>query len=656
MHNIEKPDYVGTLKVFKNGFVFAIQELWRSDESTQIEYITDAKTLKDRLSSINIHGFNYYSYQAPLLYMLQRPHYTPLDVYIASTQLQKIGHIVTATWKGGIPGIHLGYDLSSDTAPSMTIQTIAGHMGNRINYLKIDLDAELSNSSEELHYIKKYCDYEILMLQLFVSYRHDYLDGTKSLERVLNLQSGALGCSCKQQAVALLQARKEPHDREFIPYPKTINILDMPKPIKDHFDKVNKSLYVAAPIKTEYELCGLKVTYSLGGLHGALKNYYTDATNNKVISIITLKNLLARIALDYKLLSRNVPTVGRARNEMLSRLIDSVFNVDGEIITIAHRDMLLQGIIDGMEDEHNALYDPTRARAIYLYSQLLMTDYILKLNKLAPGLKLLLVSTNKIIIEYDKTFKEDVESIYVSEYCKTGVIPYHFDIGNLWLKNEHNYCYFEQRYSDTKVLKYPPQQPDTTENLYTLIEDFHAVGPDLPDFVCYEIYFRLNHNAACIKRAIQRYLATGADIRETIEKLPLNTKQYIVSRTKKLEELTTYYKNAQIKLPDTVRVFATTNKDCYPIFRKTKDQVVGESVSQCPDHCFVTLDTPRESYDPPGSTTTKALRNPNNGGISVLYEDFSSELNDDPQFPVDNSYYIAKAEEWLRPFEENLNK
>jgi hypothetical protein len=647
MHNIEKLDYVGTLKVFKNGFVFAIQARQHYRANTQIEYITDTITLSERLRDINIYGFNYYSYQAPLLYMLQRPHYTPLDVYTASIQLLRDGMILDATWKGGRPGVHLGYDLSCDLAPSMTIPGMAGHLYLPIKYFNdCMLYHEISIDDDAMCTIKDYCDYELYIMQIIALHKAPYIRGTQTLERILNMKSGALGCSCKRQAVALLQARKEPHDREFIPYPKDINILDIPKPIKDHFDKVNKSLYIYPPIKTEYELCGLKVTYGLGGLHGALKNYYTEATNNKCIEVVKVSNLLANILLKYKLLSRNIPADSKGRCDMLKKIFYGSFNINGECVDVEHSNFLLQSVIDGMWDNHSALYDPTRARAIYLYSQLLMTDLILSLSKETKGLKLLLVSTDTIIIEYDTKQIQFYEP--QSAWTNNAIFTLSVGLFNkLWIKDEHNYC-FETPDDYQKTYVGFHSLSDDERRRIDAISRFDGIGPDLSYGYINDGLERINNNCTCIKTAIRNYLSCGDSIKETIENLPLNTKQIIVSRTKKLETLTTYFKNVLIELPDTVRVFATTNKDCYPIFRKTKDQVVGESVPGCPDHCFVTLDILKDKRG-------NVLRNDIDGGISVVYEEYARD-EDDPTFPVDNSYYIAKAEEWLRPFEENLNK
>ena len=151
---------------------------------------------------------------------------------------------------------------------------------------------------------------------------------------------------------------------------------------KGHKDSVNKM--VPTPIVVN----GFSITYGIGGLHGAIKNY---VGNNLVY--LDVKSLYPNLMAGFHLLSRAVPDPSVYENWLTERLrLKQMGNPLANELKLK-----LNRVYGLMKAKWCALYDPYMASSVSVLGQIVMTILITGLQN--EGCKIVNANTDGLIIE-----------------------------------------------------------------------------------------------------------------------------------------------------------------------------------------------------------------------------------------------------------------
>ena len=179
-------------------------------------------------------------------------------------------------------------DIMDDMQVGLSLKAIEGHLGLSIEETEVDFNLDRPLTEEELKLTLKYCIHDVDATEKLCEIRKDYLNTKLNLGKRANIDSvKALSSTNAKLTAMMLGAVKQEWDdgRDYV-YPPNLDISVIPKEILDFFDTIHdKSIPDDSLFDTSFiiDIGGMPCKYAWGGVHGSLKCYYEEATENRVI-------------------------------------------------------------------------------------------------------------------------------------------------------------------------------------------------------------------------------------------------------------------------------------------------------------------------------------------------------------------------------------
>ena len=215
----------------------------------------------------------------------------------------------------------------------------------------------------------------------------------------------------------------------------------------------------------------------------------------------------------------------------------------------------------------NDLYDPLMARSVCISGQLYLLELAEHLMKDIPGLKVVALNTDGIMVEFDDSQYEDVNAIVQEWQDRTHFVLEEDKINRLYQANVNNYV--EVGADDTVKIKGG-----------FLVRGIAPAGA-----------FNINNNAVIVADAIREYFVNGTPPEVTIENCrdPLKF-QMIAKAGAKYREA--YHMVDGVKQPvqKVNRVYATTDERYGKLYKVKAENDMTAKIEMLPEHCIIDND------------------------------------------------------------------
>lgn len=317
-------------------------------------------------------------------------------------------------------------------ANNKSLKELELYMGEDIRESSVSFDLSHYPTKDEIEELTKYCLHDVRMTYKVFKEQYYRYEAQLGIIEYFNTSPLLLSKTEAQLSAYILEAKKPsiPRDDDYdfdiidtISLNKYKSVLDWYKDKNNRGDKKSLRLNVY----------GVNTDFGWGGMHSALSKYEAEG----YIVHSDGASFYSAIMIEYGLLSRNVKdpnkfTVirdNRLKFKNIKNPVEKSFKA------------LLTATFGGSKDEYNELYDPKHGNAVCVNGQLLLLDFIEKVE-LEFGERATFIQGNTDGVMFRFNSKEDVEKYLAlsDEWCKRTKIDLEHDfIKRIVQKDVNNY-------------------------------------------------------------------------------------------------------------------------------------------------------------------------------------------------------------------------
>lgn len=278
------------------------------------------------------------------------------------------GHNVV---KDGYKIKFLNYDASNKFN---SLKQLESFMGSAIKESDVPFDIDRPITDEEEKDLIKYCIHDVEELIKVFNKTKDTFDSHIALIEMFNLEIKNISKTQAQLNAVILDAKKlddQSDEYDFI-FPETLK-LEKYKHVKKWFEDIkNGKIDTSGKVEMITDLAGTECTYALGGLHSALPNFQYEG---KIYSL-DVTSLYPSLILEYGLMSRGVESDEKFREIRDNRV---VMKREGNPLQKVLK-LVLNSTYGTLGDQYNALCDKRMMRSVCVAGQLLLSDFVEKIE------------------------------------------------------------------------------------------------------------------------------------------------------------------------------------------------------------------------------------------------------------------------------------
>lgn len=387
-------------------------------------------------------------------------------------------------------------DIRDDMQQGLSLKAIEGHLGLDIEETQVDFNIKRPLTIEELELTIKYCKFDVDATEQIYRLRKDYLETKMNLGRMVGIApEKAMAMTNAKLTARLLQASKRTwtDEREY-QYPGNLKWEYIPQEIKEFFDKVHDmripdDVLFTSKMTTRLGECECTIAY--GGLHGAIPNYVGETTNSTNITNVDVSSYYPSLMINNDYLSRNIPSK-KIFEDIYHRRLEAKKNGDKK--TANALKLVVNTTYGATLNRYNDLYDPLMARSVCISGQLYLYELSNHLYTAIPGLKVIQINTDGVMVEYAKGYEEKVNAICEEWQKRTGFILEADHIKKVVQKDVNNYI--EMQVDDSVKMK----------GGY-LVRGLSKAGA-----------FNINNTQTIVAEALVKYFTDGEPVEDTINK------------------------------------------------------------------------------------------------------------------------------------------
>lgn len=321
--------------------------------------------------------------------------------------------------------------LSYDVMLSMySLKQLEGFMGNTIKETSVPFDIDRKLTDEEIEETVKYCESDVYnTIEVFLKTKSEF-NAVVNLIKTFDLPASYISKTKAQLSAIILGCNRRDWNDEFdITIVDTLKIGKY-KPILEWFKQCK--FYDES---FEFEVAGVKHTFGIGGVHGAKENYHSKG----LIIHVDVTSYYPSLMIRYNFLTRNC-----AYPEKFKEIYDTrvALKKAGKKKEQAPYKIVLNGTYGISKDRFSTAYDPLQANNVCVNGQLLLIDFIDKLESI-QGFELIQSNTDGLIVKIPDT---DAHFNQLDDICheweqRTGM-GLGFDyIDEIWQKDVNNYIF-----------------------------------------------------------------------------------------------------------------------------------------------------------------------------------------------------------------------
>lgn len=469
-------------------------------------------------------------------------------------------------------GIYFNFnnvDIRDDTQMGLSLKAIEGHLGMSVKESSIPFDIDRPLTEEEKRETEFYCDHDVDTTEKVVDIRKDYLKNKIHIGRLAGLSDvKAMGMTNAKLTAALLKAQAQPHDdeRKYV-YPENLKREYIPQEIFDFFDRMYD------PSISDKELFSDKQTFSIGdcpgvvgygGIHAAIPNYFFTESEDRVIRNKDVASYYPHLMTLCGYTSRNIPSAEVFENVLETRM---KAKASGDKATANALKLVVNTTYGALLNKYNDLFDPLMGRSVCITGQLFLMELAQHLYKDIPGLKIVQLNTDGIMVECDRKDLEVLDEICDEWQSRTGFELETDSVSKIAQKDVNNYIEVQDNGKAKSKGGY-------------LVRGISTVGA-----------FNINNNACIVATALQEYFVNGIPVEDTINGCnDIFEFQLIAKAGVKYHEAYHLVGEEKVPVQKVNRVYATKNEHYGKLFKVKAENDSTAKIEMLPEHCIIDND------------------------------------------------------------------
>jgi len=462
-------------------------------------------------------------------------------------------------------------DIRDDTQQGLSLKAIEGHMGISIQETEVDFNLDRPLTKEELESTVFYCKHDVDATEKLTEIRKDYLKNKINLGRMAGLtETKAMAMTNGKLTAAMLQATAKPHDdeRKYV-YPDNLRKEFIPQEVFDFFNR----MYDPSVSDTEYFKSKLEisvgecpVTIGFGGIHGAIPNYFwseeedpDEAIRNKDVG-----SYYPHLCTINGYTSRNIPSPQTYENVLDSRM---KAKAAGDIATANALKLVCNTTYGCLLNQYNDLYDPLMGRSVCISGQLYLLELARHCYQDIPGLKIVQLNTDGIMVQCRKEYLEQLDEICDEWQKRTGFDLETDSVIKIAQKDVNNYVEVQEGGKAKAKGGY-------------LVKGISTAGA-----------FNINNSCCIVATALKEYFVNGTPVEETINNCTdIFQFQIIAKAGAKYREAYHVVGDTKEQVQKVNRVYATADTKYGKLFKVKAEDDTTAKIESLPEHCIIDND------------------------------------------------------------------
>lgn len=460
-------------------------------------------------------------------------------------------------------------DIKDDMQMGLSLKAIEGHLGLSVEESTVPFDIDRSLTEEELKETAKYCIHDVDTTEKLVELRKDYLKNKIHIGKLAGLDEvKAMGMTNAKLTAALLKAEQKPHDdeRKYV-YPPNLKREYIPQEVFDFFDRMYD------PEISDKELFSDKQTFSIGdcpgvvgygGIHAAIPNYFFVETEDRVIRNKDVASYYPHLMTLCGYTSRNIPSAQIFEDVLETRM---KAKASGDKATANALKLVVNTTYGALLNKYNDLFDPLMGRSVCITGQLFLMELAQHLYADIPGLKIVQLNTDGIMVECDRKYLPKLDEICDEWQSRTGFELEEDAVVRIAQKDVNNYVEVQEGGKAKSKGGY-------------LVRGISTVGA-----------FNINNNACIVAAAVKEYLVNGVPVEDTINGCnDIFQFQLIAKAGVKYREAYHLVDGEKVPVQKVNRVYATKDERYGKLFKVKAENDSTAKIEMLPEHCIIDND------------------------------------------------------------------
>lgn len=300
-----------------------------------------------------------------------------------------------------------------------SLKQLESYMGVKVHETDVDfnIDRPLTDEEKELNY--QYCHDDVYNTALVFQQTTDKFNAQLGLCKIAGESLSSMSKTQAQLSAKILQAERltpkewaEEFEFEFVECVKNYSYKH--RDVLTFFESIRESKDDKA--RYDIDLYGVPHTFALGGLHGAVPNYFYEGSEKTKLVHADVGSMYPTIMINWGLLSRAVPDP-----KIYSDIRDLRLKYKHEKNPLqAPLKITLNGtygqsgagkLENGKYKVVSNLYDPRRMREVCINGQLMILQLIEDVCESLPSIKLVQSNTDGVIFVVDNAECDQFDKI-----------------------------------------------------------------------------------------------------------------------------------------------------------------------------------------------------------------------------------------------------
>lgn len=457
-------------------------------------------------------------------------------------------------------------DIKDDMQMGLSLKAIEGHLGLSVEESTVPFDIDRPLTEDELKETAKYCMHDVDTTEQLVELRKDYLKNKVHIGKLAGLDDvKAMGMTNAKLTAALLKATKQPHDdeRRYV-YPAHLKREYIPQEIFDFFNKMYD------PTISDKELFSDKQTFSIGecpgvvgygGIHAAIPNYFFEETADRVIRNKDVASYYPHLMTLCGYTSRNIPSA-RVFEDVLETRMKA--KASGDKATANALKLVVNTTYGALLNKYNDLFDPLMGRSVCITGQLFLLELAEHLYADIPGLKIVQLNTDGIMVECDRADLGKLNEICDEWQRRTGFELEKDSVVKIAQKDVNNY------------IEVQPNGEVKEKGGY-LVKGISSAGA-----------WNINNSCCIVATALREYFVNGTPVEDTINAGDdIFQFQIIAKAGAKYCEAYHLVEGERVPVQKVNRVYATTDPRYGKLFKVKAENNSTAKIEMLPEHCII---------------------------------------------------------------------
>lgn len=461
-------------------------------------------------------------------------------------------------------------DIKDDMQMGLSLKAIEGHLGLSVKESSVPFDIDRPLTEEERRETEFYCDHDVDTAEKLIDIRKDYLKNKIHIGRLAGLDDvKAMGMTNAKLTAAMLKASKKPHDdeRKYV-YPENLKREYIPPEVFAFFDKMydlsisDKEIFSG---KLEFQIGECPGVVGYGGIHAAILNYFFKETDDgRVIKNKDVASYYPHLMTLCGYTSRNIPSAEVFENVLETRM---KAKASGDKATANALKLVVNTTYGALLNKYNDLFDPLMGRSVCITGQLFLLELAEHLYADIPGLKIVQLNTDGIMVECSKSDLDKLNEICDEWQSRTGFELEEDSVVKIAQKDVNNY------------VEVQPGGKSKAKGGY-LVKGISTVGA-----------FNINNSCCIVATALKEYFVNGTPVEDTINQCDDIFQFQIVAKAgAKYREAYHVVDGEKEPVQKVNRVYATADKRYGKLFKVKAEDDSTAKIEMLPEHCIIDND------------------------------------------------------------------